>query len=123
MRIGELTRATGVSRRLLRYYEEQGLLSPTRLANGYRDYAPGDVDRVRHIRVLLATRLPTAVIGRVLHCVHDDADHRGIVPSACPAMVTSLQRQQARLADEIAQLRSSQQAVDSLLAVALRQAV
>jgi DNA-binding transcriptional MerR regulator len=123
MRIGELARATGVSRRLLRYYEEQGLLSPDRLANGYRDYAPADADRVRHIRVLLATGLPTAVIGRVVQCIHDDIHHQGIVPTSCPAMVTSLQRQRARLADEIAQLRSSQQAVDALLAAALRQAV
>lgn len=50
MRIGALERATGVNRRLLRYYEEQGLLRPTRLANGYREYSESDVTSVRHIR-------------------------------------------------------------------------
>ena len=30
---------------MLRYYEEQGLLSSERLANGYRDYPEGAVDQ------------------------------------------------------------------------------
>jgi hypothetical protein len=62
MRIGALSRQTGVSRRLLRYYEEQGLLRPVRLANGYREYSETDVAAVQHIRALLAAGLPTAVI-------------------------------------------------------------
>jgi DNA-binding transcriptional MerR regulator len=37
MRIGELSRRTGVSQRSLRYYEEQGLLMPARLASGTED--------------------------------------------------------------------------------------
>ena len=39
MHIGELSVRTGVSRRALRYYEEQGLLLPQRQANGYRSYS------------------------------------------------------------------------------------
>jgi DNA-binding transcriptional MerR regulator len=54
MRIGDLARATGVKPRLLRYYEEQGLLTPLRQPNGYRQYARSDIAAVRHIRVLLA---------------------------------------------------------------------
>lgn len=38
MRIKQLSERTGVSSRLLRYYEEQGLLRPRREENGYRDY-------------------------------------------------------------------------------------
>jgi len=38
MRIGELATRTGVPTRMLRYYEEQGLITPRRLANGYREY-------------------------------------------------------------------------------------
>ncbi|MFC6005361.1 MerR family transcriptional regulator, partial [Streptomonospora nanhaiensis] len=72
MRISELERRTGVSQRLLRYYEEQGLLRPLRLPNGYREYGAADVAAVRHIRAMLAAGLPTAVIGRLLDCVHDE---------------------------------------------------
>jgi DNA-binding transcriptional MerR regulator len=46
MRIGELSRRTGVNERLLRYYEEQGLLRPDRLPSGYRVYAESDVQTV-----------------------------------------------------------------------------
>ncbi|TBL33964.1 MerR family DNA-binding transcriptional regulator [Verrucosispora sp. NA02020] len=36
MKIGELSRLTGVSPRLLRYYEEQGLLTSYRIGAGHR---------------------------------------------------------------------------------------
>ncbi|WP_327129471.1 MerR family transcriptional regulator [Streptomyces sp. NBC_01727] len=79
MRIGDISRETAVSRRLLRYYEEQGLLQPKRRTNGYREYTESDIVAVRHIRVLLAAGLPTTVIARILHCIRDDGE--GVVPS------------------------------------------
>jgi DNA-binding transcriptional MerR regulator len=66
MRIGELAQRTGTSRRLLRYYEDQGLISPTRSPNGYRDYDERYVDRVVQIRALLDVGLPTRVIKTLL---------------------------------------------------------
>ena len=38
MTIKELETRTGISRANIRYYEREGLLSPRRLDNGYRDY-------------------------------------------------------------------------------------
>ncbi|MFC9973176.1 MerR family transcriptional regulator [Spirillospora sp. NPDC127200] len=70
MRIGELAARTGVSRRLLRYYEEQGLLHSERAANGYRDYGEDALLRVRQIRALLEAGLTTATIRVMLPCVH-----------------------------------------------------
>ena len=53
MRIGELASRTGVSKRALRYYEEQGLLVPLRMRNGYRIYADDAPMVVSHITALL----------------------------------------------------------------------
>src|SRR5918995_2279894 len=66
VRIGELAERTSVPTRLLRYYEEQELLSPDRAANGYRDYAESLVDRVVQIRGLLEAGLPTKIIQQIL---------------------------------------------------------
>ena len=55
--IGELAAATGATPRALRHYEQAGLISSSRSANGYRDYAAATVARVRNIRYLLAAGL------------------------------------------------------------------
>ena len=66
MRIGELSRRTGVRPRLLRYYEEQDLLHPDRDASGYRSYDTRDVYLVQQIRGLLDSGLTTEIIRRIL---------------------------------------------------------
>ncbi|MFI6499774.1 MerR family transcriptional regulator [Nonomuraea typhae] len=53
MRIGELAQRAGVSTRSLRYYEQNGLISARRRANGYREYDEDDVKLVSEIRSLL----------------------------------------------------------------------
>ncbi|MFI0978197.1 MerR family transcriptional regulator [Streptomyces sp. NPDC021093] len=68
MKIGELARRTGVSTRLLRYYEQQQLLHPQRESNGYRSYPEGSVERVEQIRGLLQAGLSTQVIREIVPC-------------------------------------------------------
>jgi DNA-binding transcriptional MerR regulator len=113
MRIGDLSRRTGVSRRLLRYYEEQGLLRPVRLDNGYREYPEADVAAVHHIRAMLAAGLSTAVIAKVLHCVRGKDELR--VPSGCPTFIGELRRERARITEAITQLESSRRILDAVL--------
>ncbi len=69
MKIGELSKLTGVSIRSLRYYEEQGILSPTRLSNGYRIYNETAVDQVHTIKFYLDLGLSIDQISGFLHCV------------------------------------------------------
>lgn len=113
MRIGTLAERTGVSERLLRYYEEQDLLHPERLPSGYRVYDEPAVDTVRHIRTLLGLGLNTATIAVVLPCVRDAED--GIVPT-CDEMIVRLRAQRDKLTAAITDLEDTQLRLDTVLA-------
>ena len=61
LRIGELSRRSGVSPELLRAWERRyDLLRPTRSAGGLRLYAPADLERVRAMQRHLADGLAAA---------------------------------------------------------------
>ena len=50
MNIGQVSKATGVSLRMIRHYEGIGLMPPPdRRDNGYRDYPPPSIERLRFI--------------------------------------------------------------------------
>ncbi|MBE8472974.1 MerR family transcriptional regulator [Streptomyces justiciae] len=110
MKIGELARETGVSVRLLRYYEEQGLLDAGRTAGGQRVYDAGAPVTVRRIRALLDAGLPTRVIREVLDCVcGSDAE---VEPCLTPLLLEQLQGIEERIAD----LEGSRRSLTRLLA-------
>ncbi|MFD0409255.1 MerR family transcriptional regulator [Kitasatospora sp. NPDC127116] len=114
MRIGELARLTGVSTRLLRYYEEQGLLRPDRTAAGHREYGEQDTVRVWQIRSLLAAGLSTRIIVELLPCA------TGPVPvlEACPELLATLHDELADLDARIEDLSRSRRALSHCLATA-----
>ena len=113
MRIGELAERTGVSRRLLRYYEEQGLLIPSRAVNGYREYVEAHVDVVLQISGLLDAGLPTRIIRQLLPCL--DQPQTIYVPDVTPEMIATLRREQARLSERIEFLTRNRDAVADYL--------
>lgn len=119
MRIGELAARTGVSRRLLRYYEEQGLLTPSRAGNGYREYGEAHVDVVQQIAGLLDAGLPTRIIAQLLPCL--DQPQTIYVPDVTPDMIDTLRHEQDRLSERIDFLTRNRDAiadyVDKVLSV------
>ncbi|MFT4123359.1 MAG: MerR family transcriptional regulator [Microbacteriaceae bacterium] len=70
MRIGELARQTGVSTRALRYYEEQGLLTPDRTPSGQRTYPESAAEWVRLIQQLFTAGLSSRTILHLMPSIH-----------------------------------------------------
>ncbi len=67
MLIGEVSRHSGVSVRMLRHYDRLGLVRPaTRTAGGYRDYSPDDIARLFRVVGLRALGVPLAGIKTLL---------------------------------------------------------
>lgn len=58
MTIKEVEACTGMSRANIRFYENEGLVSPSRRENGYRDYSPKEVETLKKIRLLRELSLP-----------------------------------------------------------------
>ncbi|WP_280267727.1 MerR family transcriptional regulator [Nocardia wallacei] len=99
MRIGELAQRTETSPRLLRYYEEQGLITVGRSANGYRDYDERMVEQVVHIRGLLEAGLSTRLIKQILPCLDNPRDIH--FADADPYIIETLEQQRDRLTHRI----------------------
>ncbi|MCL3994684.1 MerR family transcriptional regulator [Streptomyces lavenduligriseus] len=116
MRIGELSRRTDVSVRLLRYYEEQGLLHPVRRPSGYREYQEDDVRTVHNIRTLLGAGLSTRTIAALLPCMVDDGQ---MLAPACSGTLSGLQRERERIDRAVADLQAARAALDTLMTVPL----
>ncbi|MEW2132907.1 MerR family transcriptional regulator [Streptomyces sp. NPDC005435] len=112
MRIGELSRRTGVSPRSLRYYEEQGLLVPTRLPNGYRDYDERAITTVRRVQILLSAGLGTSVVAEILPGAVDDTV---VLAGTCPELVDGLARERRRISAAIDDLIAARDILDSLV--------
>ena len=116
MLIGELARVTRTTTRMLRLYEERGLLPAARAANGYRTYDENAVVRVANIRYLLDAGLTLEDVAHFRACLDGDLEHRKCLPAANPLVevgrrrlavlderIAGLVRARDHLADRLAQ--------------------
>ncbi|MBF6457058.1 HEAT repeat domain-containing protein [Nocardia cyriacigeorgica] len=92
MLIGEVSRRSGVSTRMLRHYDALGLVTPSvRTASGYREYSADDIRRLFHVECLRTLGLSLTEAKRAL-------DDPGFTPGD---MVEQLvRRTRARIAAE-----------------------
>src|SRR5918997_1485089 len=116
MRIGELSRRTGVHAHQLRYYEAQGLLEADRGTNGYREYGPDAVLRVKQIRHLLGAGLSSEDIAYLLPCASGEAPEL----VGCPELVSALRSRLQQLDDRMQRLAQSRDALADYLDAAER---
>lgn len=111
MRIGELACRTGVSERMLRYYEQEGLLKPARTDAGYRDYGNAEVQVAQRIRMLSAAGLKIETIRILLPCILDNQPR--FVP--CQEVRAALRHEVEKLDEKLRDLGESRQIVASFL--------
>ena len=123
MQIGELSVRSGATVRMLRYYEEHGLLTPARTVSGYRTYAESDIERVRYIRCMLSSALPTGVIAQALGFLLDERPEIPTDPQDRNRLVTTLQAELTALTERIAILNRSREQLARFLDDVHREAV
>lgn len=75
MKINEVEALVGITRKNIRFYEAEGLLSPRRNSqNGYRDYGEAEVETLRRIKLLRKLGVPLEEIRQMQRGAHTVGD-------------------------------------------------
>lgn len=102
MKINEVEALAGITKKNIRFYEEQGLLSPRRnTENGCRDYGDEEVQILRRIKLLRKLGVPIEEIRKMLNGTHTVAD-------GMRRHMVSLEREERNLQQAIALCREMQ---------------
>lgn len=98
LRIGEVSKQTGLAVGALRYYESLGLLTSERGNNGYRYYSPEAVHQVQFIKKAQSIGFSLEEIGEVLN-LHEKGDLPcGLVQSLLQEKIDQLETQIQQMA-------------------------
>ena len=108
MKINEVEERVGITKRNIRYYEKEGLLTPGRNSdNGYRDYTEDDVTELKKIKLLRKLDMPLEEIRRMQHgalTLEDAVRRHVIVLEQERSNLGTMQALCARVLEEGAQL-------------------
>lgn len=105
MNIGEASKATGISVKMLRYYEEIGLVrSALRSLSGYRVYSDKNIAMLRFVRRARDLGFQVKQIAALLDLWQDGSRASADVKSLAMEHVRELERRRRELDDMIATL-------------------
>ena len=109
-KIGELAKLYGVGTDTIRYYEEQGLITPQRGENGYRLYSIHDIWRMNVIRDLRALDFPVERIRAFLqrHSVESTLQLLDDELEAIDDRLRQLQQQRHNVLSRIGVIRAAE---------------
>ena len=81
MKINQVEQTIGIAKKNIRFYEQEGLLKPSRVANGYRDYSPENLETLRQIKLLRKLDIPIEEIKRLQNnsLTLEDCLHRHMI--------------------------------------------
>lgn len=98
MNIGEVARASGISAKMIRYYESVGLIPPVaRTDSGYRTYTDSDVHMLHFIRRARDLGFSIAEIHDLLGLWRDRSRKSADVKRIAQQHITGLQRRISEL--------------------------
>lgn len=108
MKIGEIAKLAGVHVSTVRFYERQGIMpKPETRESGYREYAQGDLERLRLIVAAKRQRFPLSLVRLCLDALHEDEPCKeiaGIVDERVKAIdkeIADLQNLRVRLSGQL----------------------
>lgn len=100
MNIGQASKASGVSAKMIRYYEETGLIpAADRKASGYRDYSNTDVHMLRFIRRARDLGFSVAAISDLLGLWRDETRQSAEVKRLAQGHIGELEKKIKGLQD------------------------
>ncbi|MGE0457507.1 MAG: Cu(I)-responsive transcriptional regulator [Bauldia sp.] len=106
MNIGMAARASGVSAKMIRYYESTGLIPPAeRTEAGYRAYTDKDVHKLRFVRRARDLGFSVEQIGTLLRLWEDRSRSSSDVKRVALAHVEELRQRAFRLEEMAATLQ------------------
>ena len=98
MKINDVEKLLGITKANIRFYEKEGLLSPSRTENGYREYSESDIVRLKEIVIYRKLGIPVQQIDDIL-------DGALSLQDALDANITSLNEEIEKLNGALALCR------------------